>query len=292
MAEENAKRRDLYPDANTIITLVVGIYLIVYVVAAWNPAIIYFFLDVAPSDGEGGGKFSLLGTVGDFFGGVINPILTFITIYLLLVSIRIQREELEATRAEMQAATQQAEISARSAKNSVLVSKVSERPFVEFYADDGGYGEIRLDFLNDIFNYERDGVSVDMFVRVENNGRGMAILRKIELEIIGGNGCVVDEISIEKSISLGSNKNKNINMNFNLFSLRNIETRERGGYFEYMEKFYLHIYYIDSFGIEYKASCEIEIYIDRSVRSFGGYRINANEDTYKDFMSIQTQGTD
>ncbi|MFT6339331.1 MAG: hypothetical protein ACJAUN_000828 [Alcanivorax sp.] len=41
------------------------------------------------------------GAFGDFVGGVINPLLGFITIWLLVKSLQFQREELAAARSEM-----------------------------------------------------------------------------------------------------------------------------------------------------------------------------------------------
>ncbi|WP_198148472.1 hypothetical protein, partial [Elstera litoralis] len=72
--------------------------------------------------------FEKLGPVGDFFGGIINPVLTFISVCLLLLSIKTQREELKETRKEMQAATLQAERTATAAKESIKVTKINERP--------------------------------------------------------------------------------------------------------------------------------------------------------------------
>lgn len=46
------------------------------------------------------------GQVGDFFGGVLNPIIGIATIYLVLISILIQRRELDLTRIEMQATSE------------------------------------------------------------------------------------------------------------------------------------------------------------------------------------------
>ncbi|KAB0757455.1 hypothetical protein IGA63_35755, partial [Pseudomonas aeruginosa] len=50
--------------------------------------------------------FSLLGvkthgTFGDFFGGVANPLLTFLTFFGLLITIVLQKEELKETRKEL-----------------------------------------------------------------------------------------------------------------------------------------------------------------------------------------------
>lgn len=178
MAEENPKRQDGYPDASKIITLIVGVYLILYLVAAWNPAIIYFFFDVEPSAVEGGGKFGLLGTIGDFFGGTVNPILTFISIWLLIHSIRIQRDE-------MRAATVQAEKSASAAKHAILVSKISERPFVTYYQETG------VDpFICVINEYILSGDAVsegssmyyyDFGLMIKNIGKSFSVIKSIEI---------------------------------------------------------------------------------------------------------------
>jgi hypothetical protein len=41
------------------------------------------------------------GQIGDYFGGILNPIVGIATIYLILISIRMQRQELTETRAEL-----------------------------------------------------------------------------------------------------------------------------------------------------------------------------------------------
>lgn len=122
------KKKTVYPDTRLIVGLIVLLFGLVYVGAAWFPETVKIVFNIKGDQSDG--QFSGFGTIGDFFGGVINPILTFITIYLLLVSIRIQREELEATRAEMQAATAQAKISASAAQASILINKISERPHI------------------------------------------------------------------------------------------------------------------------------------------------------------------
>lgn len=45
---------------------------------------------------------SIFGSFGDYIGGVLNPILSFLTIFLLIYSIRFQIEELRTTRKEME----------------------------------------------------------------------------------------------------------------------------------------------------------------------------------------------
>jgi hypothetical protein len=46
------------------------------------------------------GDSSKLGAFGDFFGGVLNPVLTFLTFFGLIVTIVIQRMELRLAREE------------------------------------------------------------------------------------------------------------------------------------------------------------------------------------------------
>jgi Putative phage abortive infection protein len=47
-------------------------------------------------------KFKDLGTWGDFVGGTLNPILTFLTVIGLLVTIHLQQRELRLTRKELE----------------------------------------------------------------------------------------------------------------------------------------------------------------------------------------------
>ncbi len=51
----------------------------------------------------GFGDQSDFGAFGDFFGGILNPMLTFLTILLLLRQLRLQRSELNATAKELRA---------------------------------------------------------------------------------------------------------------------------------------------------------------------------------------------
>ena len=50
---------------------------------------------------EGFGDQATFGAFGDFIGGVLNPILSFITVLLLIFSIRFQLQELSYTREEI-----------------------------------------------------------------------------------------------------------------------------------------------------------------------------------------------
>lgn len=54
------------------------------------------------------------GQVGDFFGGVLNPIVGIATIYLILISIRMQKQELLLTREELKSSSEALEAQARA----------------------------------------------------------------------------------------------------------------------------------------------------------------------------------
>ncbi|CAI8810117.1 putative phage abortive infection protein [Pseudomonas soli] len=56
-----------------------------------------FFVDIYLSNSQDSGH----GEFGDFFGGVVNPVLTFLTFMGLLMTIVIQRVELKETRDEL-----------------------------------------------------------------------------------------------------------------------------------------------------------------------------------------------
>lgn len=47
-------------------------------------------------------KFSLLGPFGDFLGGTLNPLLTFLTFIAVVITIILQNRELALTRAEVE----------------------------------------------------------------------------------------------------------------------------------------------------------------------------------------------
>lgn len=66
------------------------------------------------SNNDSSNTLSNLGTIGDYFGGLINPLLGFVSFCALLYTIHIQREELRFTREEL----------ARSAKAQEENSKI------------------------------------------------------------------------------------------------------------------------------------------------------------------------
>ena len=57
------------------------------------------------------GNQELFGQFGDYLGGVLNPILGFATVVLLVVSLKLQMNELTLTRQELIAANVEASLS-------------------------------------------------------------------------------------------------------------------------------------------------------------------------------------
>lgn len=72
-----------------------------------------------------------LGPVGDFFGGTLNPLLSFLALLALLHTISIQSKELEATRKELQrsALAQEKTESNLEAQSSIFIRQQFEQTF-------------------------------------------------------------------------------------------------------------------------------------------------------------------
>ena len=66
-----------------------------------------------PSNGEGMSRSEALGLSGDFLGGVLNPVLSFFSFLAVLVTLRLQRSELNATMEELKKSTLAAENNVR-----------------------------------------------------------------------------------------------------------------------------------------------------------------------------------
>jgi hypothetical protein len=84
-------------------------------------AIAYFIFYVTPSPL----KPSEIGQIGDFYGGLLNPFLTFFTIVFLIWSIRLQSKELAATREELIATREEIKQTAKSHKELVTQGNAS-----------------------------------------------------------------------------------------------------------------------------------------------------------------------
>lgn len=128
--------------------------------------------------GERPNVFEKLGPVGDYFGGTINPILTFLSIILLVYSIKIQREE-------MKAATTQAENSAKAAKQAVLISKINERPFIIFHDDRSNYKVfcyIKPFVIKREVEVSAGDYICKFFINIKNIGKSFAVIKSMEVD--------------------------------------------------------------------------------------------------------------
>ena len=84
-----------------------------YLKAYWDFENNYQTWLTASNDGEGMSRAEALGLSGDFLGGVLNPILSFFSFLAVLVTLRLQRSELNATMDELKKSTLAAESNVR-----------------------------------------------------------------------------------------------------------------------------------------------------------------------------------
>lgn len=71
------------------------------------------------------------GQFGDFVGGLLNPLVAFFAFYWLTESVRIQKQELSATRAALEAASQEAARTRRADRFASLYDEVNASAFGE-----------------------------------------------------------------------------------------------------------------------------------------------------------------
>ena len=69
------------------------------------------------------------GEIGDFLGGTMNPIVAIVTVYLLVRTIELQRQELAETRAEMKEQRKETE-----KQNGILSLQAFEQSFFSWFA--------------------------------------------------------------------------------------------------------------------------------------------------------------
>ncbi|WP_462171094.1 hypothetical protein [Pseudoalteromonas xiamenensis] len=91
---------------------------------------VYFYADVfhsmipTPSEAKDIGELrGLFGTLGDFFGGVLNPAFTLITIVFLILSMRLQVQELRLTRLELKRSRESQENAVREAQEQNTINR-------------------------------------------------------------------------------------------------------------------------------------------------------------------------
>ena len=77
-----------------------------------------------PSEGEGMTRAEALGLSGDFLGGVLNPILSFCSFLAVLVTLRLQRRELNATMDELKKSTVAAESNVRLFTEQIQAQRI------------------------------------------------------------------------------------------------------------------------------------------------------------------------
>lgn len=81
------------------------------------------------------------GTVGDFFGGTLNPVFSFLTIIALVLTLLLQNRELKASRAELELTRKELEKSSEALSNQNRA--IEQQSFEQtFFAWLGTYREI------------------------------------------------------------------------------------------------------------------------------------------------------
>ncbi len=95
-------------------------------------AVISTYILVNPWSGIKGdtaeSRAALLGQMGDFFGGMLNPILAFASFIALLYTIRLQSKEMEETREELK----EARIAQQKSANTAITKLEQEKNLFEY----------------------------------------------------------------------------------------------------------------------------------------------------------------
>jgi|GEM_PF-1942048 len=108
MCENEQKKDSIFSDNKGVVIPIVIIFIIVISI------FIYFFLNIDITEGKQANiSLNSLGTVGDYFGGLLNPIVAFFALLALLKTIRVQSKELKLSR---EAFEEQAKISKEQLK--------------------------------------------------------------------------------------------------------------------------------------------------------------------------------
>lgn len=95
------------------------------------------------------------GQLGDYIGGMLNPIVAFVALFLLARSIHIQRTELVDTKKALEAQAQSAELSATLAAYTSLINGiVAEGAFLQSHI---AYLQTQLTVRSTGYVYDIDG---------------------------------------------------------------------------------------------------------------------------------------
>lgn len=185
MSDKNSKKqfKKLYWVAGAVFLIIVSIAL-----SAFN---IWFGRDVLgwgwhipkmvqDCTNEAGAKnceyLGNLGVLGDFFGGILNPILAFITFCSVLYTIWLQQESIELQRKELKAAREEFAKSAKAQEEQAKIFKLQQ-------------------FENTFFSLFSQIVSIHSQLLEKNNGQEKSKVEALVGEIV--------DLKIKPQINLG-----------------------------------------------------------------------------------------
>ncbi|RBQ28398.1 putative phage abortive infection protein [Aliarcobacter vitoriensis] len=155
-----------------------------------------------------------LGAFGDFFGGMINPLLTFCTFMALLMTIILQQKELSLTREELSETKQATKDSAealREQSNSIKLQNFENTFFnmIRLHneiVNNLRFGNHFIDYVSEtevINGFPHDTIKFDLIKR--NNESNTSIFGRDSIEKICNN---IDDFIENKSKTNSFNKNR------------------------------------------------------------------------------------
>ncbi len=107
---------------------------------------------------EGIGSQGIWGQFGDFMGGVLNPLLSFIVIWILVEDLKLTRIEIKNSLDEQKNATE---------AMKAQVKLLENRPNITFYPINQEYGTLIIKNIGDAFAYnleiEVNGITIKAF---------------------------------------------------------------------------------------------------------------------------------
>lgn len=142
------------------------------------------------------------GPFGDFFGGVLNPILAFFSFVALLYTIHIQQKELELTRIELSNSVSAQEKTADFAR---CQNEISERQIIELEKS-----EKKNDIYKIISTIDKKVVTLLNSEVESHRTRGMIELKRVFVTIN-----VSDTVEKERVIKSCGDEISNLNLELN-----------------------------------------------------------------------------
>lgn len=122
------------PEKETVITFCIILIAIAAMVASYFPFFESILKSLIPESSANRGQ------LGDFFGGILNPLMAFLALIWLMRSVKIQKEELRETRLALedgaQAQLKQVQLSALTALSSSIAMDIDlQRSELSFLCD-------------------------------------------------------------------------------------------------------------------------------------------------------------